>query len=140
MKPSLAPGLCFRWSHVVGEGKLVPALYPESPEFLEMPEVLATGFLVGFLEWACIMAIKPHLDWPREQSLGIQIAVTHEAPTVAGMTITATVTLTEVAGRQLSFAVEAHDGVDMISRGTHQRMVIDREKFLQKLERKTRGP
>ena len=44
--------------------KTVPALYPESPEFVAMPEVFATGFLVGFLEWACIKAINPHLDWP----------------------------------------------------------------------------
>lgn len=42
----------------------VAALYPESAEFVAMPEVFATGFLVGFLEWACIKAINPHRRKP----------------------------------------------------------------------------
>jgi len=97
--------------------KTVPALYPESPEFVAMPEVFATGFLVGFLEWACIRAINPHLDWPREQTVGTHIDVSHEAATPPGLEVTARVELIEVDGRRLVFAVEADDGVDLISRG-----------------------
>jgi fluoroacetyl-CoA thioesterase len=94
-----------------------------------MPEVFATGFLVGFLEWACIKAINPHLDWPDEQSVGTHIDVSHEAATPPGLTVTASVELIAVEGRKLVFAVEAHDGVDLISRGRHERFVIDRVKF-----------
>jgi fluoroacetyl-CoA thioesterase len=129
MKSTLKPGIHYQHRFVVPSSKTVPALYPESPEFVAMPEVFATGFLVGFLEWACIKAINPHLDWPQEQTLGTHIDVSHEAATPPGLEVTATVELIEVDGRRLVFAVEAHDGVDLISRGRHERFVINREKF-----------
>ncbi|MDE1982134.1 MAG: thioesterase family protein [Betaproteobacteria bacterium] len=133
MKPDLKPGLRHVHSFVIPPSKTVPHLYPESPEFTAMPDVFATGFLVGFLEWACIKALEPYLDWPREMTLGTHIDVSHEAPTPPGRTVTATVELLEVEGRRLLFAVEAHDGVAIISRGTHQRHIIVRERFLERL-------
>ena len=141
MKESLKPGIRYEHTYVIPTSKTVPALYPESPEFLAMPEVFATGFLVGFLEWACIKAINPHLDWPREQTVGTHIDVSHEAATPPGLEVTARVELIEVDGRKLVFAVEAHDGVDLISRGRHARFVIDRERFdTRLLEKKKAGP
>jgi fluoroacetyl-CoA thioesterase len=134
MKPSLQPGIRYEHKFTVPSSKTVPALYPEAEEFLVMPEVLATGFLVGLLEWACIKAINPHLDWPREQTLGIHIDVSHEAATPPGLEITVTVELIAVEGRKLVFAVEAHDGVDLISRGRHERFIIDKQKFDSKIE------
>ena len=59
----------------IADWKTVPALYPESPKFQRMPQVIATGFLVGLLERACIHAINPHLDWPEEQAVGTHIEV-----------------------------------------------------------------
>jgi len=109
--------------------KTVPALYPESEEFLVMPEVFATGFLVGFLEWACIKAINQHLDWPLEQTVGTHIDVSHEAATPPGLEVTATVELIAIEGKRLIFSVEAHDGIDLISTGRHERFVINKEKF-----------
>lgn len=129
MKDSLKPGIRYEHTFTVPLSKTVPALYPESAEFAAMPEVFATGFLVGFLEWACIKAINPHLDWPQEQTLGTHIDVSHEAATPPGLQVTATVELLAVEGRKLVFAVEAHDGVELISRGRHERFVINREKF-----------
>lgn len=70
MKRSLKPGIKYTHKFRIPASKTVPALYPESEEFLAMPEVFATGFMVGFLEWACIMAIKPHIEWPEEQTVG----------------------------------------------------------------------
>jgi fluoroacetyl-CoA thioesterase len=64
-----------------------------------MPEVFATGFLVGFLEWACVLAIKPHLDWPEELTLGTHIDVSHEAATPPGLEVTATVELSQWKAR-----------------------------------------
>lgn len=136
MKDSLKPGLEYRLSFRVPASKTVPALYPESEEFQVMPTVFATGFLVGFLEWACIVAIKPHLDWPQEQTVGTHIDVSHSAATPPGLTVTATVKLLEVTGRRLRFAVEAHDGIDTIAEGTHERFVIDKAKFVDKVQRK----
>lgn len=129
MKDSLQPGLKYEHKFKLPASKMVPALYPESEEFVVMPEVFATGFLVGFLEWACIKAIKPYLDWPTEQSVGTHIDVSHEAATPAGLEITATVELIAVEGRKLTFTVEAHDGIDLISKGRHERFVIIKDKF-----------
>lgn len=139
MKETLIPGLRYIHKFVVPPSKTVPALYPESEEFIAMPEVFATGFLVGFLEWACIKAVNPHLDWPVEQTVGTHIDVSHEAATPPGLEVTATVELVAVEGRKLVFAVEAHDGVDVISRGRHERVVINREKFDAKVAAKKRG-
>lgn len=137
MKDTLKSGITYEHRFVVPSSKTVPALYPESEEFLAMPEVFATGFLVGFLEWACIKAINPHLDWPAEQTVGTHIDVSHEAATPPGLEVTARVELVEVSGRKLVFDVEAHDGVDRISKGRHERFVIDKQKFDAKVGAKT---
>jgi fluoroacetyl-CoA thioesterase len=129
LKASLQPGIRFEHKFMVPASKTVPALYPEAEEFTAMPEVFATGFMVGFLEWACIKCVNPHLDWPREQTVGTHIDVSHEAATPPGMEVTATVELIAVEGRKLTFSVEAHDGVDLISRGRHERFIIDRQRF-----------
>lgn len=115
---------------------MVPALYPESEEFQAMPEVFATGFLVGFLEWACLNAVIPHLDWPREQTVGTHVNFSHLAATPNGMTVTAKAELIEVEGRRLKFRVEGYDEHDLISEGTHERFIIDKEKFDARLEQK----
>ncbi len=129
MKTSLSPGLAFDFTFRVPDDKTVPHLFPESPEFQLMPNVLATGFMVGLIEWTCIQAVNPHLDWPREQTVGIAVNLTHTAATPPGMAVTVKVRLEKVEGRKLSFSVSAHDGVDRISEGTHERFVIDAARF-----------
>lgn len=137
MKASLQPGIVYRFQFTIPPTKTVPHLYPESEMFREMPEVLATGYLVGLMEWACIEALRPHLDWPREQSLGTQVNFSHLAATPPGFTVTVEVRLDKVEGRKLTFALSAHDGVDLISEGTHERVVIDAARFKSKLEQKS---
>jgi fluoroacetyl-CoA thioesterase len=139
MKAGLRPGIEHELRFIVPESKTVPALYPESPEFREMPPVFATGFLVGLLEWACIEALKPHLDWPREQSVGTHIDVSHSAATRPGLEVAVKAKLVEVDGRRLAFEVEAHDGVDLISRGRHERYLVDGDRFREKTRRKLDG-
>jgi fluoroacetyl-CoA thioesterase len=138
MKQTLAPGLTHRFTFTIPPTKTVPHLYPESEMFRQMPEVLATGYLVGLMEWACIEAIRPHLDWPREQSLGTHVNFSHLAATPPGLTVTVDVALDRVEGRRLAFSVTAHDGVDKISEGTHERVVIDAARFNAKLAGKAR--
>lgn len=145
MKDTLKPGLTHQFKFEVPPTKTVPHLYPESQMFREMPEVLATGFMVGLMEWACIEALRPHLDWPEEQSLGVLVNFSHLAATPPGLTVTVDVTLDRIEGRRLTFSVSAHDGVDRIAEGTHQRVVIDRDRFnskvAEKLQRASRtGP
>ena len=128
MKDSLAPGLEHELRFVVPVTKTVPHLYPESADFAAMPEVFATGFMVGFIEWACLEAIAPHLD-EGEMSLGVHVELSHDAATPPGMEVVARVRLARVEGRRLTFAVEADDEHERICAGTHQRFVVDRARF-----------
>lgn len=136
MKDSLVPGIEHEFSFQVTDAKTVPSLYPEATEFQVMPKVFATGYMVGFFEWACIQAVKPHLDWPEEQTVGIHIDVSHTAATPPGFEVTAKVKLLEVDRRRLVFEIEAHDNTDLIARGRHERFVIDKAKFDARLNEK----
>jgi fluoroacetyl-CoA thioesterase len=139
MKDSLKAGLIYEFTFTIPESKTVPQLYPESALFQDMPRVLATGYL-GLMEWACIEALRPHLDWPREQSLGTAVNFTHVAATPPGLTVTVKVHLDKIEGRKLTFTLSAHDGIDMISEGTHERHVIDVERFNAKvMEKRSRA-
>ncbi len=136
MKNTLRPGLEHTLSFPVPDSKTVPALYPEAPEFQAMPEVFATGFLVGLVEWTCIQAVNPHLDWPQEQTVGTHVNLSHEAATPVGMEVTVRVRLRDVGGRRLLFDVDASDQADTISQRNHQRFVIDTERFTRTMETK----
>ena len=129
MKESLQPGIRFTFSFPVPENRTVSHLLPESPEFQAMPEVLASGFMVGLIEWTCIQAINPHLDWPQEQTVGIGFQLSHVAATPPGLTVTVEVELTIVEGRKMTFAIRAADDLDIISEGIHERFVIDAARF-----------
>ena len=78
MKDTLKVGDKHVFTFTVTEAQTVPALYPQSADFTTMPSVFATGFMVGLMEWACIDALRPHLD-DGEGSLGIAINVSHSA-------------------------------------------------------------
>ncbi len=139
MKETLIPGIEYSFKFMTTESTSVPALYPEADEFQAMPNVFATGFMVGLIEWTCIRALNPHIEWPTEQSVGTHIDVSHVAATPPGFEITTTIKLVEVDGRKLVFEVEAHDGVDLITRGVHERFIIDKEKFDRKMDRKSKN-
>lgn len=136
MKETLKPGLTHQFRFRIPPTKTVPHLYPESPMFQQMPDVLATGFMVGLLEWACIEALRPHLDWPDEQSLGTHINVSHLAATPPGLTVTVDVRLDRLEGRKLFFSLSAHDGMDRIAEGMHERIVIDAARFKARITEK----
>ncbi len=129
MKDSLKPGLTVEFKFKVPENKTVPFLYPEFEEGHVMPKVFATGFLLGLYEFTCIKALKTHLDWPNEQTVGIGMNMTHAAATPAGMTVTVKGKLDKVEGRKLTFKLEAFDDAEKVSEATHERYVIDAGKF-----------
>jgi len=129
MTTTLQEGMAFEFSYEVPPDKTVPHLFPEFPEGDLMPEVLATGYMVGLFEFACIKAINPHIDWPRQQTVGIHVHLSHTAATPPGFTVTVRGRLEKIDGRKLTFALSAHDGKDTISKGTHERFIVDAEKF-----------
>lgn len=128
MRPSLRPGLSATLSYPVPPERTVAHLLPEADEFAAMPEILATGYLVGIVEWTCMRALAGHLD-DGEATLGVHIDVSHQAPTPPGALVTVDAELTGVEGCQLTFAVQARDDAAVISRGTHRRAVIDTGRF-----------
>ena len=128
MKPTLKAGLKHSFSYTVPAGKTVPHLYEESPELAEMPEVFATGFMVGLMEWTCVQLLRPHLD-PGEGSLGVHIDVSHKAATPVGFAVTVEAECTEVRGPRAKFAVRAHDGIDEIGSGIHERFIVSWDRF-----------
>jgi fluoroacetyl-CoA thioesterase len=136
MKDTVRAGLEGTFRYRVPQAKTVPRIYEEAPDFQMMPAVLATGYLVALVEWACIELIKPHLDWPREQTLGTHVNLSHTAATPPGMTVHLHARLVSVEGRKLTFAVAARDDVDEITSGTHERHVIDAQRFAARIAAK----
>ncbi|MGB6731100.1 MAG: thioesterase family protein [Xanthobacteraceae bacterium] len=135
MKPTLTPGLTHCFAYKVPENKTVPYTYPEAPEIAAMPKVFATGNMIILMEWTCTQLLGRHLD-PGEGSLGVHVDVSHLAATLPGQTVTVDVECTEVAGPRVPFKVRAHDGVDLIGEGRHERFVVVWDKFNARLAAK----
>jgi fluoroacetyl-CoA thioesterase len=133
---TLVPGLSGSFRYTVGPDRTVPAIYPDAADFQLMPPVFATGYMVALCEWAAIALIKPHLDWPNEQSLGTHVNLSHVAATPVGMTVTVAVKLVTLEQRRLVFEIEARDPIDVIATGTHERHLIMRDRFLTKITQK----
>jgi len=137
MKPTLVPGLTHSFSYKVPENKTVPYTYPESDIIANMPKVFATGFMIVLMEWACADLMAPHLD-AGEGSLGTHVDVSHLAATVPGQTVKVDVEVAEVKGRKLVFKVRAHDGIDLIGEGRHERVVVAWDRFNAKVAEKAK--
>lgn len=135
MKPSLQAGLKHSFAYTVPVSKTVPHLYPESPELAVMPEVFATGFMVGLMEWTCVQLLAPHLD-EGEGSLGVNVNVSHKGATPPGFTVTVEAECTELRGPRAKFKISAHDGIEEIGAGTHERFIIRWDRFDRGLQAK----
>ena len=137
MKPTLKTGLKHSFSYKVPENKTVPYTYPESDIIAKMPNVFATGFMIVLMEWTCTQLMEPHLD-AGEGSLGTHVDVSHLAATLPGQTVTVDVEVAEVSGRKLVFKVRAHDGIDLIGEGRHERVVVAWDRFKAKVAEKAK--
>jgi fluoroacetyl-CoA thioesterase len=139
VRETLRPGIQHEFTFQVSDDKTVPALYPEAPEFQLMPRVFASGYLIGLIEWTCIQAVNPHIDWPREQTVGTRFDLSHSAPTPPGCPVTVSVELSGVDKRRLEFRVSARDDAGVVSEGTHERFVVDAERFVSALAKRSGG-
>jgi len=103
-----------------------------------MPEVYGTLMLVLDMEVTASEAIAPYLPtgWV---SVGTEINVTHLAATPVGATVTVKATVTAVESRGVTFAVESHDGVDLIGSGTHRRAPVEVARFMKRVAAKAPG-
>jgi len=101
----------------------------------DTPDVFSTPALGALVEKTAAEWVAPHLG-PGQMTVGTQMVVNHTAATPEGLTITSTVTLSAVDGRRLEFSWTASDGVEEVGNGTHQRFVVDRGRFEQRLAQK----
>ncbi len=127
---TLRPGMSGTASARVTPERLAPAVGSG------IAPVFATPSLAAVMEAAAVDCVEAHLP-DGFQSLGMQLDITHSAPTPLGLTVTATATLTQVAGRKLTFALSAHDGVEAIGSGVHTRIVVDTPRFMARLAAKS---
>jgi fluoroacetyl-CoA thioesterase len=128
------------WRTVVTAAHTVPALPIADAGLDAMPPVLATPMLVAMAECACAAHLATLLD-PAPLSLGTEVTVSHTAATPVGLTLTITTELVAAEGRRLTFAFEAHDGVETAGHGRHTRAIVARDRFAQLLaEKRSRLP
>lgn len=98
--------------------------------------VFATPAMVALMEEAACTTIKDYLE-EGEGSVGIKLDIAHIAPTAVDDVVIATATLDKIEGRKLIFTVEAKDTQKIIGKGIHERFIINNEKFMSKLQKKT---
>ena len=101
-----------------------------------LPNTLATPVMILIMENAALNAVRPFLE-PGESAVGTGINVQHLASTPVGQDVRAEAEVTGVDGRRIEFAVTASDETEEIGRGTHQRVVIDMQRFNDRLARKS---
>ncbi|RUV25520.1 MAG: thioesterase [Mesorhizobium sp.] len=129
MTSDLKPGLHHVQTLRVDDSLTVPAMTTAFASFADMPPVFATAFMVGFIEWACVEALRPFLS-SHERTVGTHVDVSHVAATPVGMTVTADVELVAVQGRKLRFKVSCSDENGLIGEGFHERAIVDHDKFM----------
>lgn len=101
-----------------------------------LPDVLATPVMILAMENAALSAISGYLK-PDERSVGTAVDVRHLAATPVGLRVVATAVVTRVDGRCIVFDVAAHDEIEEIGKGTHERTVIDLHRLQQRLDTKS---
>ena len=118
----LHPGLRGEASLTVGEQHTAPRVGSGAVH------VLATPVMINLFEAAALAAIESRLP-PGHQSLGTVLNVRHIAATPVGMRVVASAVVEKIDGRTVHFRLEAHDERDLIGDGTHERVVVNVDKF-----------
>lgn len=95
-------------------------------------EVLATPSVVRLMELAAMGALEPELS-TSEESVGAKVAVVHLQPTLAGRSVTVSATEVSRDGARRSFKVAVTEGDEVVASGDHERFVVDRERFAERL-------
>jgi len=128
----MVPGLAGKSEMIVKEEDLVRQLG-------DVPvDVLSTPRLVQLLEAAAINAIQDFI--PTDQvSLGTEVKIKHLSATPLGMKVTANALLKRIDKNRLFFLVDAFDEKEKVAEGEHERVLVSKDRFLQKVEKKRTG-
>jgi fluoroacetyl-CoA thioesterase len=128
MQPSLRPGASRTNRIVVGRERTIAFLGEEARTY-------ATPSMILDIEHTCRELILEHAS-AGEDSVGMEVAVKHLAPTLMGMTVEITVRVTAVDGRKVFFETSVKDELDHVGAGTHTRFVVDKAKTFERLKAK----
>ena len=101
-------------------------------------EVYATPAMVALMEETCMRSVQEELE-EGCGTVGTGLTIHHISATPVGMKVRCASKLVEVDGRKLVFDVQAFDEAGLIGQGTHERFIIDNEKFFQKACKKLEG-
>ena len=101
----------------------------------EEARTYATPSMILDIEHTCRELILEHAS-AGEDSVGMEVAVKHLAPTLMGMTVEITTRITSVEGRKISFEVTVKDELDTVGTGSHMRFVVEKAKTLERLKAK----
>ena len=128
MKESLRPGV-MRISRIkIDRDRTIGFMGEEG-------RVYGTPYLVRDIEMTCRQLLLDHGD-VGEDSVGTDVAIKHLAPTLLGMSVEITASVTAVEGRRVIFGISAKDDIEPISTGTHGRFVVDVNKTVERLKAK----
>jgi len=134
---SASPDRAALKSGLIGHAELVVANEHTAPHVGSgVVRVLATPVLAYLLEAAALDAAEKHIP-AGQQTVGIHIDIRHFAATPVGMKVRAQAEVVQVDGRVIAFHVWAEDEVELISDGTHERMIITLDKFDVRMQAKT---
>jgi fluoroacetyl-CoA thioesterase len=117
--------------------RVVPAHLANQFKDAALPPVFATPMMVTAMENAALNAVRDYLD-PGESAVGTAVTIRHLAATPVGHRVTAEAVVTKVDGRRIEFDVTARDEIEEIGNGTHERMVVDITRLVQRLEAQKR--
>lgn len=117
--------------------RVTPAHLANQFKDAALPQVFATPMMVTAMENAALNAVRDYLD-PGESAVGTGVSIRHLAATPVGHQITAEAEVTKVDGRRIEFTVSAHDEIEQIGSGTHERMVVDLARLQARLTAKKR--
>jgi fluoroacetyl-CoA thioesterase len=128
MKPSLQPGVTRVNRITIGRERTIGFMGEEARTY-------GTPSMILDIEHTCRELIIEHAD-AGEDSVGMEVAVKHLAPTLLGMTVVITVRVTAVEGRKIFFEAAVKDELDDVGAGTHIRFVVDKAKTFERLKAK----
>ena len=100
--------------------------------------VFATPAMAALMEAAAVNALAGILG-DDQTTVGVTLDLQHLAATPTGLTVRAEARLSNVEGRRLTFRVAAFDDVEQVGVGTHQRVLVDTERFVRHTEAKRKG-
>ena len=128
MKASLQPGLSAVKRIEIDRDRTISFMGEDA-------RVYATPRLIGDVEYTCRDLVLQHAD-AGEDSVGMEVALKHQAPTLAGSTVEISVRVTAVEGRKVTFEVSARDELDTVSSGSHTRFVVEVARTKERLKAK----